>query len=194
MSPRSALKHLSVRALAVALLTVIAVACGSSGQSASSEQPSPSPQPASFSDYDAALCGAFTSLIRAYGNPDTNSQSVMRKALEDALTAGDPAAAQRASAAMLNELEAGRRLAASAARWQPGATTAVSLDRLLLAFEAWTSAKLALASDPSATDPQKAFEKAGGVEAWAATLNGVARTPVPSGASPTPCRAFTGQI
>jgi hypothetical protein len=95
---------------------------------------------------------------------------------------------------MINELEAGRRLAATAARWQPGATTAVSLDRLLLAYEAWTTAKLALASDPSAIDPQSAFERAGGVEAWKATLEGVGRTPVPPGASPTPCRAFSGQI
>jgi len=95
---------------------------------------------------------------------------------------------------MLKELEAGRRLAATAALWQPGAATAASLDRLLLAFEAWTSAKLALALDPTAIDPEKAFERAGGVDAWKATLNGVASTPVPSGVNPTPCRAFTGQI
>jgi hypothetical protein len=118
----------------------------------------------------------------------------MRKALDDAVAAGDIAAAKRASAVMTDELEAGRRLAATAALWQPGAATAVSLDRLLLAFEAWTSAKLAIASDPSAIDPQKAFERAGGVEAWRATLDGVASTPVPSGVNPTPCRAFTGQI
>jgi hypothetical protein len=118
----------------------------------------------------------------------------MRKALDDAVAAGDVAAAKRASDVMTNELEAGRRLAATAALWQPGASTAVSLDRLLLAFEAWTSAELARASDPSAIDPQKAFERAGGVEAWQDTLNGVASTPVPSGVTGTPCRAFSGQI
>jgi len=150
--------------------------------------------PATFGDYDAAFCGAFTSLIRAYGNPDTNAPSAMRKALEDSVAAGDRAAAEVASTAMLNELEAGRRLAATAARWQPGAATAASLDRLLLAFEAWTSAKFALVANPSAIDPQTAFERAGGVEAWTATLQGVGSTPVPPGASPAPCRAFSGQL
>jgi hypothetical protein len=156
--------------------------------------PSLSASPATFSDYDAAVCGAFTSLIRAYGNPDTDSASVMRTALEDAVAANDPAAAERASAAMLNELEAGRRLAATAARWQPGAAVAASLDRLLLAFEAWTSAKLAALRNPSAIDPQTAFEQAGGVEAWTGTLQGVIGIQVPPGASPTPCRAFSGEI
>jgi hypothetical protein len=182
------MRHTSVRAAALALLTLIAVACGSGAQ------PTPSAPAATFSDYDAAICGAFTSLIRAYGNPDTNAPSAMRIALEDAVADGDAAAAARASTAMLSELEAGRRLAATAARWQPGATTAASLDRLLLAFEAWTSAKLALVADPSATDPQTALERAGGVEAWTATLQGIGTTPVPPDASPTPCRAFTGQL
>jgi hypothetical protein len=186
--------HTSVRAGALALLTVIAVACGSGAPTPAPPSAASSPPPATFGDYDAALCGAFTSMIRAYGNPDTNSASVMRKTLEDAIAAGDKAAAERASTAMLNELEAGRRLAATAARWQPGAATAVSLDRLLQAFEAWTSAKLALTANPSAIDPQKAFERAGGVEAWTATLQGVGTTPVPSGASPLPCRAFSGEI
>jgi hypothetical protein len=182
--------HTSVRAGALVLLTFIAVACGSEAQ----PSPSPSAPPATFSDYDAAICGGFTSLIRAYGNPDTNAPSRMRTALEDAVAAGDAAAAEQASTAMLNELEAGRQFAATAARWQPGATTAASLDRLLLAFEAWTSAELALAANPSAMDPQKAFEQAGGVEAWTATLQGIQGTPVPPDASPTPCRAFSGEI
>jgi hypothetical protein len=186
--------HTSVRAGALALLTVIAVACGSGAPTPAPQSAAASPPPATFSDYDAALCGAFTSMIRAYGNPDTNSASVMRKTLEDAIAAGDKAAAERASTAMLNELEAGRHLAATAARWQPGAATAVSLDRLLQAFEAWTSARLALTANPSAIDPQQAFERAGGVEAWTATLRGVGTTPVPSGASPLPCRAFSGEV
>jgi hypothetical protein len=170
------------------LLACLALACGSPSQSA------PSARPATFNDYDAAICGAFTSLIRAYGNPDVNSQSVMRKALDDAVAAGDAPAAQRASVAMLNELESGRRLAATAAQWQPGAGTAASLDRLLVAFETWTSAKVALVANPAAGDPQTSFERAGGVEAWTATLQGVGTTPVPPGATPIPCRAFTGQL
>ena len=118
----------------------------------------------------------------------------MRTALEEAVEAGDAAATERASTAMLSELEAGRRLAASAARWQPGATTAASLDRLLVAFEAWTSAKLALVANPSAMDPQTAFEQAGGAEAWTATLQGMQQTPLPPDASPTPCPAFSGEV
>ena len=182
------MRRTSIRAGALALLAFIVVACGSG------VQPTSSAPPATFSDYDAGICGAFTSLIRAYGNPDTNGPSAMRTALESAVASGDLAAAERASNAMLSELEAGRALAANAARWQPGATTAASLDRLLLAFEAWTSATLAGMSDPSAIDPQTAFEQAGGVEAWTGTLQGVTTTPVPPGASPTPCRAFTGQL
>ena len=180
--------HASVRAGALALLTCIAVACGSGAAA------SPSAAPATFAEYDTAVCGAFTSLIRAYGNPDVNSQSAMRKVLDDAVAAGDVVAAERAGAAMVRELEAGRLFAATAARWQPGAATAVSLDRLLLAFEAWTSAKVGLVTHPSGIDPQKAFERAGGGEAWTATLDGVGRTPVPPGASPSPCRAFSGQL
>ena len=118
----------------------------------------------------------------------------MRTALEEAVEAGDPAAAERASTAMLSELEAGRRLAATAARWQPGATAAASLDRLLSAFEAWTSAKRALVANPSAMDPQTAFEQAGGAEAWTATLQGYPANAGPPDANPTPCRAFSGEI
>jgi len=169
-------------------LTLIAVACGSGSQGSASLAA------ATFSDYDAAFCGAFTSLIRAYGNPDTNAPSVMRTALDDAVAAGDRVGAERASVAMLAELEAGRRLAATAARWQPGAATAGHLDRLLVAFEAWTAAKRDRASDPSAIDPQTAFEQAGGLEAWTATIQGVSTIPAPAGSSPAPCRAFTGQV
>ena len=176
------------RAGVLALFTLIAVACGSVAQHSASMPP------ATFSDYDAAFCGAFTSLIRAYGNPDTNAPSAMRKALDDSVAAGDRAAADVASTAMLNELEAGRRLAATAARWQPGAATAGHLDRLLVAFEAWTTAKRDRASDPAALDPQTAFERAGGVDAWTATIQGVSTTPIPAGASPAPCRAFQGEV
>jgi hypothetical protein len=142
-------------------------------------QPSLSASPATYRDYDAAVCAAFTSLVRAYGNPDTDSPSVMRTALEDAVAANDPAAAEGAAAAMLDELEAGRRFAATAALWEPGASAAGSLDRLLLAFEAWTSAKLAGLTDPSAIDPQTAFEQAGGPEAWSGTLQGLMTVAVP---------------
>ena len=180
--------HASVRAGALVLLTFIAVACGSGAH--------------------AIALGAAGNLQRlrrchlrrihvadrAYGNPDTNAPSALRTTLEDAVAAGDAAGAERASTAMLNELEAGRRFAATAARWQPGATTAASLDRLLLAFEAWTSAKLALMANPSAIDPQTAFEQAGGVEAWTGALQGIQETPIPPDASPTPCRAFSGEI
>jgi hypothetical protein len=68
------------------------------------------------------------------------------------------------------------------------------MDRLLVAFEAMTTAKRALAHTPGSADPQKAFEQAGGVQAWGGVVGGVGSMPVPSGASPKPCPAFSGQL
>jgi hypothetical protein len=66
--------------------------------------------------------------------------------------------------------------------------------RLLLAFAAWTSAKLAGLTDPSAIDPQTALEQAGGVAAWTGFLQGLGTVDVPPGESPAPCPAFSGEI
>jgi hypothetical protein len=93
------------------------------------------------------------------------------------------------------ELETGRRHAAAAARWQPATGAMAQMDRLLVAFEAMTTAKRAVAARvPGAADPQKAFEQAGGVQAWTAVLSGVTTLPIPSGSMPAPCKAMSGSL
>jgi hypothetical protein len=67
------------------------------------------------------------------------------------------------------------------------------MDRLIVAFEALTTAKVTLAHTPGSPEPFKAFEQAGGREAWAAVVDGVGKMSVPSGASAQPCKAFSGQ-
>jgi hypothetical protein len=93
----------------------------------------------------------------------------------------------------MSELESGRAQTAAAARWQPTAAIMAHLDRLILAYEALTTAKVTLAHTPGSPEPFKAFEQAGGREAWAGLVGGVGSMPVPSGASPMVCKAFSGQ-
>ena len=185
--------NLVSRAAVAALIVVTLAACGSSPASVPPSL-APSPAPATFDESSTQFCGAFTSLIRAVGNPDTGTPSIMSKALDDAVAAQDGAAADRAADALIAELESGRAHTATAARWQPTAAIMADMDRLLVAFEASTTARRALAHLPGSADPQKAFEQAGGVQAWAGVIGGVASMPVPSGASPKPCKAFSGQI
>jgi hypothetical protein len=182
----------ALRAAAAASLIVLTVAACRSGASAPTA--SPSLAPITFDEFSTQFCGALTSLFRAVGNPDANTPSVMSKALDDAVAAADGAAADRAAAAMMAELESARVQAAAAARWQPTATTMVHMDRLIDAFEALTTAKRTLAHTPGSPEPFKAFEQAGGREAWAGLVGGVGSMPVPSGASPKPCPAFSGQV
>ena len=182
----------SLRAAAAAALIVLTVsACG---PGAAAPTASPSLAPITFDEFSTQLCGAFTSMFRAIGNPDANTPSVMSKVLDDAVKAGDGPAADRAAAAMMAELESARVQAAAAARWQPTATTMAHMDRLIVAFEALTTAKQTLAHTPGSPEPFKAFEQAGGREAWAGVVDGVGSMPVPSGASPKPCPAFSGQV
>jgi hypothetical protein len=172
---------------------VLAVAaCGASASGASSAAP-PSAAPATFDEFSTQMCGAFTSLFRAVGNPDANTPSVMSKALDDAVAAGNGPAADQAAAAMLSELDAARVQTAAAARWEPTAATMAQMDRLILAFEAMTTAKRALAHAAGSADPSKAFAQAGGREAWAGVVGGIGSMPVPSGSSPKPCKAFSGE-
>ena len=184
----------SLQAAAAAALIVLTVAACGSGAPSAPPLVAPSLAPATFDEFSTQLCGAFTSLFRAVGNPDANTPSVMSKALDDAVEAGDGPAADRAAAAMMAELESARVQAAAAARWQPTAATMVQMDRLIVAFEALTTAKQTLAHTPGSPEPYKAFEQAGGREAWAGVVGGVGSMPVPSGASPKPCSAFSGQV
>lgn len=180
---------------AAALIVLAVVACSPTAASSSaSAAPSAAPVATSFADYQTAFCSSFTSLIRAVGNPDANTPSVMSKQLDDAVKAGNVAAAQRAAAAITAELETGRRQAAIAAGWQPGVPSSTALDRVLLAFEANIAARAATAAPGASADPQAAFEHAGGVQAWTALLSSLSTIPVPAGATPAPCKAFTGSI
>jgi hypothetical protein len=181
-----------VRAVRAAILALVVFTIAACGSSASSAAP-PSAAPVTFEEFSTQFCGAFTSLFRAVGNPDANTPSVMSKALDDAVKAGDGPAADKAAAAMITELESSRVQTAAAARWQPTAALMVQMDRLIVAFEAMTTAKQTLAHTPGAPDPFKVFEQAGGQEAWAGVVGGVGSMPVPSGAAPMQCKAFTGQ-
>jgi hypothetical protein len=184
----------AVRAAALAVVVLAVAACSSGGGASSASPPaSQSLAPMTFDEFNTQSCGAFTSLFRAIGNPDANTPSVLSKVLDDAVKAGDGSAADAAAAPMMAELESARVQAASAARWQPMAAVMVQLDRLTVAFEALTTAKVTLAHTPGSPEPFKAFEQAGGREAWAAVVDGVGKMSVPSGASAQPCKAFSGQ-
>ncbi len=187
---------MSLHALRAALVVLVVLAVAACGSNASSAPPSMAPSPATltFDEFSTQFCGAFTSLFRAVGNPDANTPSAMSKVLDDAVRAGDGPAADRAAATMMAELESARAQTAAAARWQPTAMLMAHLDRLIVAFEALTTAKRTLAHTPGSPEPFKAFEQAGGREEWAAVVGGVGSMPVPSGASAAPCKAFSGDV
>jgi hypothetical protein len=184
----------------LATLAVLLGACAAVPSSAPSSAARPSASasatPISFDVFSARLCGSFTSLVRAVGNPDAGTPSAMSKALDDAVKARDRAAGDSAADAMLAELESGRQQAAAAAEWAPGADAMRHLDELLVAFEASTTAKRAIAAGLpiGSGDPAKAFESAGGNAAWRATLQGISTIKAPTGAAPIACRAFSGQL
>jgi hypothetical protein len=187
------LRPISIASLVLVVLITTACGTAASGSpraaSASATQP-----PITYDEFSSALCSSFTSLVRAVGNPDAGTPSVMSKALDDAVKRGDALAADQAAATMLAELEAGRAQAAVAARWVPGAAAMHHMDVLLVAFEASTDAKRAVAAKAPGVDPQKAFEAAGGTAAWSGLLSGIGTLAIPAGASPQPCRAFSGQL
>jgi hypothetical protein len=167
-------RHLGLAVTVAVSLTLVA---GCSGGSPSSPTPTasstPAPKATSAREFATAVCSSLTAMSRAIGNPDTASDSVLSAALDEAIRAGDAARVQEAAASMKAELESARQLAAVAGGWQPGAAAAVQLDRLMLAFEAWTEAKRATASQGLAaaeTAAQAALIKAGGGEAWGALI------------------------
>lgn len=183
----------SMRAVPLVLAIVAASASACAGAGAPSSV-RPSLAPPTFEAFSATMCGAFTSLFRAIGNPDANTPSVMSKALDDAVTSGDAAAADAAASEIMAELEAARGQALEAARYEPAAATMGQLEQLILAYEVMTRAKQAVAARvPGATDPGVAFKAAGGVTAWQGTVGGIGTLKIPAGASPQPCRAFSGQ-
>jgi len=182
--------HRPLRAIAVACIALAVAACATG---APSSAPTPTPAAATYDEAQDAICSAFGAMLRAVGNPDTASPSVLSKALDDAVAAGDVPAAERAAASMTAELETARQLAAAAGRHEPVRPTAAAMDKLFVAFEAHTAAKVAAArKTPGAIEPQAALEQAGGLEAWTATLQGIQSMTAQAGASATPCKAFSG--
>ena len=95
---------------------------------------------------------------------------------------------------MIAELDRGRQQAAVARGWQPGAVSSEALDRVLVAFEADVAAHAASASPGASADQHAAFAAAGGVAAWSDLLASLQSVPVPSGATPIACKAFTGSL
>jgi hypothetical protein len=68
-----------------------------------------------------------------------------------------------------------------------------AMDTLMVALEAATTAKLAaVRHTPGAVAPPTAFEQAGGVQAYAATMQGISTMQPPVGATPKVCPAFSG--
>lgn len=152
------------------LILAAAAACGAPGAPAPSVAPASTA--ASYEQYRVAACAAWDALFRAVGNPDTGTGSDLSRALDDAVAAGDATSADRLAGDITTELEDGREQVAVAGGWQPRAPVMMQLDRVFVAFEAMTSAKLAAARrEPNAVDPQTAFEQAGGIEAWFAMLD-----------------------
>lgn len=184
--------HRPVRAIAIVLIALVGAACAAAPPSAPPSA-SPSLAPATYDEATDAICSAFGAMLRAVGNPDAGTPSILSKALDEAVTAGDVPAAERAAAGMAAELQAAVQQAGVAGRYADSAPAAAAMNTLFLAFGAMITAKLAVArKTPGATDPQAAFEQAGGVEAWTATLVGLQRMPIPSGAVPKACKAFSG--
>jgi len=158
----------------IMLIAASTAACGTGAPNPPpSLTPSPTPSPTSlpaatsYDEFAASFCSAFEALFGAVGNPDTAAWSEPSLALDAAVAAHDGVAADRLAEQIIGELESGRRDVAIGGGWPPGAPVMDQLDRVFVAFEAWTTAKVALAKGgPGAIDPQVAFEGAGGVEAW----------------------------
>lgn len=152
--------HGRLRGLAIVLIVVVAGAACASKRAA-----------ASYDEYFVAACAAWDSLFLAVGNPDSGSDSDLSRSLDEAVAARDIASVDRLTAEVAKELKAGRDKVAVARGWQPRAEMMAQFDRVFVALEAGNAAKRAAArQDPTAVDPQKAFEQAGGTEAWFAMI------------------------
>lgn len=124
-------------------------------------------------EFGEAVCSSLEAMARAIGNPDTAADSKLSAALDAAMERGDYAGVEQVAAQMKAELATGRRFAAVAAGWEPGAAMAGQVDALIRAFEAMVEAKRAGASQGlgAATGlGQTAFEQAGGLDAWQGML------------------------
>jgi hypothetical protein len=163
--------------LAALLLNLIVAACGSTAPSASPASSLATPTTAvspvsraeSFVEFRDAFRGAWSSLFRAVGNPDTGSGSELSLALDAAARARDVAETTRLAGEIQAELEAGRAHARFGGGWPPAAEMMAQLDRFLAAYQAAVGAERTAVAE-GRTDVaalgQRAFEQAGGLEAW----------------------------
>ncbi len=180
------------RRMRVGFISLIAAATAACATGAPSSALSPS-SPAvatSFDEYAVGFCSAFEAMFRAVGNPDTAEGSELSKALDQAVAAHDGDTATRLGAEMTGILETGRQHVVFARGWQPAAATMVQLDRVLVAFEAMTAAKVAAANRaPNAVNPQVAFEASGGLDAWTAMFEAYAAIGSARPTAVPPCAA-----
>ena len=164
------------RATAVVLLVAAAVATvACAGAPPASTAPSQPLRATSFAEYRVAVCSAWDTLSRVVGNPETGSTSDIGRALEQAATDGDAATADRLAGEMTAELTGARQQLAYASGWEPRAEVVAHLDRLFAAFEATVDATRASAHDGELDRDavQRAFEEAGGVEAWYGAMDAI---------------------
>ena len=128
-------------------------------------------------------------MFLAVGNPETAEGSLLSKALDEAVLAKDGPEGKRLAAEITVELESGRRHVAAAAGWPPAAPAMAELDQMFVALTAMTAAKAAAAMGaPGSVDPQVAFERAGGVDAFYAMFEamGAMGSARPAGAQQCP--------
>lgn len=156
--------------LAAALaMTVLAMSAGCGGGA-----PTSTPQPTGatgYADYAAAACTAWATLFRVVGNPDTAAWSADVRSLQRAAARQDLPGAADLQGRINTELETARRHVAYAGAWPPASRSMTEMDRYLVATEVWITTYVDIAKAvPNTPDPQTAFERAGGVEAWRAML------------------------
>lgn len=157
-----------LRCLSILVLTIAACT-----PTAGSSEQLPSAQAATFEEFATSACDAFEALFRAVGNPDTGAGSELSEQLDEAVTRGDVAASNRAAEAIIGELRQGQQAASAAAAWEPGKVAMAELNDVLVAYESYINARKDQ-STGSLTDPQAAFEDAGGVTSWQAMLTAAA--------------------
>ena len=154
-------------------LPALVLAIAACTPSAGSPPPAASLAPATFEEFATHACDAFEAMFRAVGNPDTGAGSELSTQLDEAVTRGDPAEANRIAQAIIAELRRGQDAASAASAWEPGSAVMGELNDVLVAYEAYILAKQDL-STGSVTNPQGAFEEAGGVTSWEAMLGAAA--------------------
>ena len=124
-----------------------------------------------YQGFATNACEAFTAMFRVIGNPDAGTDSEFVRALNETVRSGNEAQAGTLANEILAELERGRRSAAAASTWQPGAAAMFQLDRVLVAYEAMVTAKVGQAArDVTAQNAANAFGAAGGPAAWDAMM------------------------